>query len=357
MFNRFSRDVKCDYESLLQTITREGTPDRVHLAELFLDREIQDEIDTRYAVTKALKMDDPDYELKRQIAIQRFLGYDYVVCGVEGAELSYTTTTHDDAHAEGGRQWMEEHRGPIGSWQNFEDYPWPAIDQLSTRNLERLTEILPDYMCIIGGLCASFCENLCWLFGYEQLCYALYDQRNLVQAVFDKVLELEKATSNLMLQFDRAPILWHSDDMGFKTGLMISPDDTREFVLKGHRALTELEKRAGKLNFQHSCGNRTEHLDDLIDDVGIDCIHSFEDTIELITDAKRSYGKRMTLLGGIDVDFLCRSDEAAIRKRVRETLEVCMPGGGYCLGTGNSVANYIPVDNYLVMVDEGRRWN
>ena len=33
-----------------------------------------------------------------------------------------------------------------------------------------------------------------------------------------------------------------------------------------------------------------------------------------------------------------------------------MPGGGYCLGSGNSVTNYIPVDNYLIMMDEGRRY-
>ena len=76
VFERFSREAECDYESLLRTIRRAGTPERVHLAELFLDREIQDEIDTRYAITETLKMDDPDYELKRQIAIQRFLGYD-----------------------------------------------------------------------------------------------------------------------------------------------------------------------------------------------------------------------------------------------------------------------------------------
>jgi len=54
------------------------------------------------------------------------------------------------------------------------------------------------------------------------------------------------------------------------------------------------------------------------------------------------------------VDFLCRADETASRQRVRETLDVCHPGGGYCLGTGNSVANYIPLDHYLTMVDEGR---
>ena len=54
------------------------------------------------------------------------------------------------------------------------------------------------------------------------------------------------------------------------------------------------------------------------------------------------------------MDFLCRSSESEIRRRVRDTLGVCMKDGGYCLGTGNTVANYVPLDNYLAMVDEGR---
>ena len=31
------------------------------------------------------------------------------------------------------------------------------------------------------------------------------------------------------------------------------------------------------------------------------------------------------------------------------------PGGGYALGTGNSVTNYIPVRNYIAMLDEGMK--
>jgi len=53
---------------------------------------------------------------------------------------------------------------------------------------------------------------------------------------------------------------------------------------------------------------------------------------------------------------LCRSEEAAVRQRVRDTLKVCARGGGYCLGTGNTAANYVPLDNYLSMIDEGRRF-
>jgi uroporphyrinogen decarboxylase len=113
---------------------------------------------------------------------------------------------------------------------------------------------------------------------------------------------------------------------------------------------------AGRPYLLHSCGNLTTIMADLIEDVRIDAKHSFEDTIEDVREDKRVYGDRIALLGGIDVDFLCTASEPAIRKRVRDTLEVCMPGGGYCLGTGNSVANYIPVENYLVMLDEGRRY-
>jgi len=40
----------------------------------------------------------------------------------------------------------------------------------------------------------------------------------------------------------------------------------------------------------------------------------------------------------------------------RERLEACAPGGGWTLGSGNSVANYIPVENFLAMLDEGRQW-
>jgi len=72
--------------------------------------------------------------------------------------------------------------------------------------------------------------------GYETLCYALYDQRDLVQAIADKVLKLEMAACKIALQFKRVQLFWGSDDMGFKTGLMLSPDDMRHFVLKGHKS-------------------------------------------------------------------------------------------------------------------------
>ena len=55
------------------------------------------------------------------------------------------------------------------------------------------------------------------------------------------------------------------------------------------------------------------------------------------------------------MDRLARLEEPALRQYVRGILDECMPGR-FALGSGNTVANYIPVRNYLAMMDEARQW-
>ncbi len=356
----FAIDIAPDWESLVRCIRREGTPHRVHYIELFLDAEVQQAVCERFGLLDDLDPDDLYFDLKRQIAIQRFLGYDYVRCGVENLDMPLTRAKIEDTaemQRADGRAYMEEHRGPITSWAEFEAYPWPDPAKATTRALEWYERNLPDDMCVIasGGF-AHFAEYVTWLMGYETLCYALYDQRDLVTAISQRLIAMYDVIVQRILQFDRVRIVWGSDDMGFKTATLISPKDTREFVLPGHKRIAEFAHRAGHPYLLHACGNLAAIMPDLIDDVRIDARHSFEDTIETVVEAKRKYGDRIAVLGGLDVDFMCRSDEHAIRQRVRETLDACHAGGGYCLGTGNSVANYIPLDHYLVMLDEGRRY-
>jgi uroporphyrinogen decarboxylase len=143
--------------------------------------------------------------------------------------------------------------------------------------------------------------------------------------------------------------------MGYRTATMVSPADLRRFVFPCLGRLSGIAHAHGMPFLLHSCGNLCQVMDDLIDTVKIDARHSFEDAIQPVTEAKRLYGHRIAVLGGVDVDFLCRSDETAVRAYTRTLIDRCAPGGGWALGTGNSVANYIPLSNYLAMLDEGYR--
>ncbi|MCK4298988.1 MAG: uroporphyrinogen-III decarboxylase-like protein, partial [Planctomycetes bacterium] len=217
---------------------------------------------------------------------------------------------------------------------------------------EELPGMLPDGMKALAAT-GGILEYPTWIMGYETLCYKLVDDPELVKAVVDRCSEHLVTIYETYVQIDVIGACWVSDDMGFKTQTMISPDDLRKYIFPWQKRLAEVIHKSGRPALLHSCGNLSAVMDDLIDDVGIDAKHSFEDVIEPVTVAKTRWGDRISLLGGIDVDFLCRSSHEDIRAYVRRTLRACAPGGGYALGTGNSVANYVPVANFLTMMEEG----
>ena len=354
------RPIHPNVEELLAILRREKKPQRVHPIELFLDKEIKEAVSYRFGLKDDLNRDDPEDALKMEIRVHRFLGYD--VFRLPIIRKDYFTLNRNpkkDTVAgslnRGDREWAEEHRGPIQTWEDFASYPWPTIDGLDLRDLEWMEKNLPSDMGCYD-LTAHILEMVTFLLGYETLCYKIYDDMPLVEALCQKIGEFYLAYTRLLCSFDCVAVIWGSDDMGFRTSTMVSPVFLREKILPWHKACAEIAHQNGRPYLIHACGNLEEIMDDLIEKVGIDAKHSFEDAILPVTEAYKRYSDRVALLGGIDVDFLCRSEEPAIRRRVRETLEVCMAKKGYCLGTGNTVANYIPLESYLIMLDEGRRF-
>ena len=61
-------------------------------------------------------------------------------------------------------------------------------------------------------------------------------------------------------------------------------------------------------------------------------------------------GDRLAIMGGMDVDYLCRTPEEEITKRARAMLERAADKGGYALGSGNSIADFVPLKGYLAMI-------
>ena len=117
--------------------------------------------------------------------------------------------------------------------------------------------------------------------------------------------------------------------------------------------MAEIAHSRGSLYILHSCGDLRIIMDDIINNIKVDAKHSFEDTCLPVTEAKKVYGDQMALIGGVDMDVLARKNVKVVQNYVSDVLEVCKTRGGYCLGSGNSVANYVPLKNYLTMLDVG----
>jgi uroporphyrinogen decarboxylase len=193
--------------------------------------------------------------------------------------------------------------------------------------------------------------------GFETMAIKSIEEPELLVDILENLAVLTERAIDMATAHPSSGAVFYGEDMGFNHGTMMHPDFFRKHVLPRHKRFVDTCHRNGKPFILHSCGKIEALMEDLIEDVGIDAFHSFQDKIEPIEKAYRRYGDRISLLGGVDVDLLARGSSEDVRARTRQILEACAPLGGFMVGSGNSVTNYCKIENYYAMIDETRKWN
>lgn len=330
---------------------------RVPLVEYIVDdvvmRPIVTDLLGRQWAPEAADRESQKAYLDNFIALWQQLGYDFV--RFERA-LAFPVKQMVEPDPVPGsdkqRAWADEHEGSIRTWDDFERYPWPTVEQMDFFPFEYLNAHLPEGMGLMSSHGGGVFEHLSWIMSFEGLCRALYEDRPLVEAVANRLGELMTGFYQHLLDLDHLIAVFPGDDMGFRTGPLISPKDLRALILPWHKRFAAMAHAKGLPYFLHSCGDVLKIMDDLIDDVGINGKHSYEDVIIPAPEFQTRYGDRIAVLGGMDVNILAAATPAQVRERARFLLETCGSRGRYALGSGNSIPSYVPPENYLAMLDE-----
>lgn len=280
------------------------------------------------------------------------MGYDFVRFEISLLFPSRSRLGEDPTKLDRSRSWAETQRGLIATWEDYERYPWPEVEDFLFRHFEYISGHLPDGMGLVACHAGGIYEHVSDLMGYENLCMALYDAPGLVEAVCEAVGSRMVRFYDKLLQIDRLAAIFQGDDMGFRSGPLLSPEHLRRFFLPWHRKFADMAHERGLPYFLHSCGNIYVLMEDLIEEVGIDAKHSFEDVILPAYEFQQRYGDRVGTLGGVDVDVLGRRTPQEVRRYVRDLIERCASKGRFAVGSGNSIPSYVTPENYLTMLDE-----
>lgn len=326
-----------NFENLL-TVLRMEVSARPTLFEFFLNERLYN----RLAPLSNSELESP-YVSQRQVlrAFHR-VGYDFV-------NVIIPDFCFPSARINGTRTISINEGGLIHDRKSFEDYPWPDSQDGDYAILDYLGAELPYGMKLIGYGPNGVLENCIQILGYETLCYLLADDPSLVEMIFTEIGERLVSYYEIVAAHPAVGACIDNDDWGFKTQTMLSPLQMRKYVFPWHRKIVEVVHAAGKPVILHSCG----HFDRIIDDVvslGFDGRHSYEDNIMSVEDVYELHRDKFAILGGIDVDFICRAKPEEIYKRAQALLKQTKNHGGYALGTGNSVPDYIPDENYFAMI-------
>lgn len=338
-----NRDFEPDFNQLLKVIRRE-IPDRPVLFEYFMNGDLFSYL-TGMDYASATERDE-----QVKIVIEAFInaGYDYVTVPARYfSDLKFQTATHDI------KATTSQNEGfVITNRATFEAYPWPNPEKGDFALFDRLQSYLkPGIKFIVPGP-GGLLENVINLTGFENLCFMFFEDEELVKDIFDSVGSRLLRFYQKCSQIEQVGALIANDDWGFKTQTMFDPDILRKYVFPWHKKIVEAIHHESKPAILHSCGNLAAIMDDIIDELKYDAKHSFEDAILPVEQAYEKWGDRISILGGIDIDFLVRRNPHEIAKRAKALLAQTSCKG-YALGSGNSIPVYIPKENYMAMVQSG----
>lgn len=329
-----------DFDNLLKVLKREE-PSRPTLFEFFVGDDIARTI-------SGIAADEEDHTkfLKMLIRFSQKAGYDYTTIPTWHTD----TLWFDKGEVHEQKSKSQNEGAVITDQRSFNEYPWPDPEEGYYEIYDDLKDELPDGMKLVGCGPGGLLENVTELVGFENLCMLYMLEPDLTQEIFDAVGSRLLRYYEILTSFDSVGAVISNDDWGFKTQTMFPPEMMQQYVFPWHKRIVEASHANGKPVILHSCGNIKEVIDAIIDDMKYDAKHSFEDQIIPVEQAYEEWGGRIAIIGGIDVDFIMRGNPEDIYRRAKAMLERSEGRGGYALGSGNSIPDYIPMENYLAMI-------
>jgi uroporphyrinogen decarboxylase len=317
-------------------------PDRVPIFDGWVDKEIKEAF-----LGKKVESLKDDIEFSVQA------GYDFYHIHVDLKEMvnsEWIKSNTDTLYKDGKyvRRWAPEHTGVIANREEFEKFPWWEAEDFDFSVFEKARELLPDGMEIVGGN-SGVMEQAWQMMGYETFAISIADNKELVEALLKKIAGLCVKVFEKIASLKNIGALWYCDDIAYSSGLMFNPELWRRCVLPYIRKMGDIAKSKKVPFLYHSDGNISAILKDLID-AGVNAIHPVEPKAMDIEALKEMYGKRLSFMGNIDLAWtLTRGTVSDVEKEVKMRIAKIAPGGGYCVGSGNSVTNYVPLENYIAM--------
>ncbi len=298
----------------------------------------------------------PIKNLKDEVDFWYQAGYDYVKLQ-PGADFNPDKIGVDPSQMEIREgslsyNWASEGQGVITDMASLEHYRFPQASDFDYSRFERVSQYLPEGMGVVGQYGDIF--TMTWeMMGFEGFSMALFENPHLIKALNDKIGGLVLSMFEYFAQSDVVDVLWYSDDIAFSTGLLMSPDVLRRYFFPWLKKIGDLAKQAGKPLIYHTDGKLWDVMDDIIA-CGVDALHPIEPKAMDIKEVKTRYGDKLCLIGHVDVDLLARGTPQEIRQKVKENIEAAGYNGGYVVGSGNSIPDYVPLKNYRALLEAAK---
>ncbi|HUI70230.1 MAG TPA: uroporphyrinogen decarboxylase family protein [Spirochaetia bacterium] len=240
--------------------------------------------------------------------------------------------------------------------RDVDDYPWPDPAWMEVSGVKAEADSWKGEFAILGGDWSPFWHDVIDLMGMEGLYFAMYDQPEVVERVFQKVTDFYATVSHHIFEAvgPSIDIFFIGNDFGSQTGPLLGVELFERFALPSLKRLIDLGHRFGHKVLLHCCGGFRPLIPTMMR-AGLDGVHALQPSCEGMEPAglKKDFGDRLVLNGAIDSHHvLIKGTPELVRERTRRTLDILSPGGGYVAGASHDyILEETPLENVLAMFD------
>lgn len=144
-------------------------------------------------------------------------------------------------------------------------------------------------------------------------------------------------------------------DYCFNQGPFLSPRMFAQFVTPYLEKICRKTKEAGAFVIKHTDGDIMPIIDQLVD-AGPHALHSLDPMAGVdIRAVKEQYGHRVALCGNVH----CAAMQTGTEQEVVDSCEYCLtyakPGGGYVFATSNIPFRGLPLERYMLVLDQWKK--
>jgi len=257
--------------------------------------------------------------------------------------------------AHGTRASMDQYlKFPVENIEDFREIKKRYVASMKRRYPPQWENImLPrwktrEHVLVLGRNCSMlgfFWRAREWM-GTENVCYAWYDQPDLMHEMMEFIADFTIEVSRPILEKTCVDYVLINEDMAMKNGPLLSPKTYKEFIYPHMRRLVDYLKSHGVRYVGVDTDGNCEALVPFLMDAGVDFIWPIEraagmDPIEL----RRKFGKSLRLWGGVDKRVL-----AAAKTDIEEHLRSLLPlieEGGFIPTVDHLVPPDVPLENFM----------
>jgi uroporphyrinogen-III decarboxylase len=219
--------------------------------------------------------------------------------------------------------------------------------QIIHREAERLGVVIDGGWSALG-------DSAVWLCGTDNIYRWQMRRPELLEELFDVLLEWEMMRTELVLQ-EGIDIMVH---MAWYEGTIFwTPKNFRRLIKPRLAQLVDKCHSAG-VPFRYIITKDWKPIQDDLLELGIDCITGIDpvqDKIDL-SDVKKQIGDKVCLMGGINAAVtLTQWRDDQIRSAIDQAIEILSPGNGFILYPVDNVFCELPWEKVELIIDQYKK--